>query len=315
MNIKEYVKTKADKQLGVEKNIFKHFKTVFRDEDDKFIPLAKLEELGYISKRTGEATERYWSFRYAHYKRTFKKEYKNVSKTKEIKAHRDKLAKDTSIDKADARKIKLKEKQDKIKVIRLANLEDYRKELRAMEFFSRPKGKRTEEEINNIQRLPKGFYKEDVDVMYCNLKTPYNLDRRSGYKTIWQVLALHASKDKDERALNSIAKDERPPQYLFVSWKTLSREVNKMLKKEACSSAWYRANYSETTPYNVINNSKVIARYPYNKMIEELGQRIVIDDEYGAILITNTNGIPRVLKSHGRNVQGSDTRNIIISSK
>jgi hypothetical protein len=126
---------------------------------------------------------------------------------------------------------------------------------------------------------------------HAGIQSPYDLNRRSGYKTIWQVLAENANS--------------------FVSHKKLHTEVNKRLAKDPTDkTGWYEANYkSKGKKYDTVNNAVVIARAPYNGIqsdgsvkpvsIEGLSQRVVIDTEQGVMLMTEVTE-PRQFKKRGR---------------
>ncbi len=111
---------------------------------------------------------------------------------------------------------------------------------------------------------------------HSGIPSPYDLERRSGYRVIWQVLA--ESHDK------------------VVPWDVLQKEVNDRLATEEKSAEWYERNYASQTDengdskqYDAHANAIVINRAPYNKRIEELHQRVIIASE-GAMLMTNVTG-------------------------
>jgi len=109
-----------------------------------------------------------------------------------------------------------------------------------------------------------------------DVPSPYDLNRRSGYRTIWQILAENANQ--------------------FVSVEDLQAEVNKRLKEEDAGD-WYERRYSET-PYDAETNAYVMTRAPYNVKIEAMAQRVVKEDE-GFMLMTEV-AEPRTLKKKGR---------------
>jgi len=125
---------------------------------------------------------------------------------------------------------------------------------------------------------------------YAGLPSPYDLRRRSGYKTIWQVLADNVGKE--------------------VSFDDLQAEVNKRLAEDPCDkNGWYEKNFaSKGEEYDSHYNVNVIARAPYNgiqsdgsvkeRSIEGYNQRVVIS-ETGATLLTNVTE-PRPFKNRGR---------------
>jgi hypothetical protein len=127
---------------------------------------------------------------------------------------------------------------------------------------------------------------------HAGIPSPFDLRRRSGYKTIWQVLAEHANK--------------------VVSWEDLQVEVNRRLRENVDGtdkSGWYEKNFaSQGEEYDTKYNAIVIARAPYNgiqsdgsvkeRSIEGLKQRVIISDE-GATLMTNVTE-PREFKKRGR---------------
>lgn len=124
-------------------------------------------------------------------------------------------------------------------------------------------------------KRPKKKY-EPGSQTYAGIPSPYNLNRRSGYRTIWQVFAENANE--------------------FVSVEDLHAEVNRRLAEEA--PEWYGDHYSDENPYDVEANAYVMTRKPYNAKIEAMKQRVVQEDE-GFKLMTNVT-TPRVLKKRGR---------------
>jgi hypothetical protein len=96
------------------------------------------------------------------------------------------------------------------------------------------------------------------------IKSPYDLNRRSGYKTIWQVLA--------ERHDTVVTNEE------------LHAEVNKRLATESDSSEWYASKYSSlkddlghAKEYPAVKNATdVMTRAPYNG-VSKVEDKIVID--------------------------------------
>jgi len=121
---------------------------------------------------------------------------------------------------------------------------------------------------------PKKTY-EPGSQTHAGIQSPYDLQRRSGYRAIWQVLA--------ERANQPVPISE------------LTVEVNSRLVVEA--PEWYNERYGEI-PYDVETNAYVMTRAPYNVKIEAMGQRVVQEGDY-FMLMTNVTE-PRVLKKVGR---------------
>jgi len=114
---------------------------------------------------------------------------------------------------------------------------------------------------------------------YSGISSPFKLDRRSGYKTIWQVLAEKS---------NSL-----------VPWSIIQGEVNERLSTEEKSKSWYFDNYIiNDFEYDAKSNCIMISRHPYNVRIERLSQRVLIGDE-GATLLTNVS-FAREFKKRGR---------------
>lgn len=134
------------------------------------------------------------------------------------------------------------------------------------------------EAVKNGEEPPKRQKKtyEAGSQTHADVPSPYDLNRRSGYRTIWQVLAEHANE--------------------FVSVEDLHTEVNSRLAAEA--PEWYGERYSDENPYDVEANAYVMTRAPYNAKIEAMDQRVVQEDE-GFKLMTNVT-TPRVLKKRGR---------------
>jgi len=124
-------------------------------------------------------------------------------------------------------------------------------------------------------KRPKKSY-EAGSQSHADVPSPYDLNRRSGYRTIWQVLAEKANE--------------------FVSIEDLHAEVNRRLAEEA--PEWYGERYSDAEPYDVEANAYVMTRAPYNAKIEAMAQRVVQEAE-GFKLMTDVT-TPRVLKKRGR---------------
>jgi len=103
---------------------------------------------------------------------------------------------------------------------------------------------------------------------HAGIESPFNLERRSGYKTIWQVLAESVDK--------------------IVPWDKLQKEVNKRLSEEDASKDWYKEKYvDEGKTYDTrYNAGKVLTRHPYCSKLEALNQRVYANDK-GARLATN----------------------------
>ena len=96
------------------------------------------------------------------------------------------------------------------------------------------------------------------------IKSPYDLERRSGYKTIWQVLA-----EKHNQV---------------VSNEELHAEVNKRLAEDPESAEWYADKYSSqeddlghAKEYPAVKNATdVMTRAPYNGVSKNADGEIVI---------------------------------------
>ena len=111
---------------------------------------------------------------------------------------------------------------------------------------------------------------------HATIESPYDLRRkRSGYATIWMVLAETAG--------------------TLVPWDTLSIEVNQRLAQNCNDhdNDWYEKNYASQKNddgtqkvYDVRYNAYVISRHPYDVRVEELKQRVCIS-EHGVTLLTN----------------------------
>ena len=110
---------------------------------------------------------------------------------------------------------------------------------------------------------------------HAEIASPYDLARRSGYRTIWQVLAENANE--------------------FVTIEALTAEVNDRLQKE--SPKWYNGRYADVA-YDVEANAYVMTRAPYNDKIEAMAQRVTQEAD-GFMLMTEV-ATPRVLKKRGR---------------
>lgn len=113
--------------------------------------------------------------------------------------------------------------------------------------------------------------------------SPYDLNRRSGYGVIWQVLAENVGQ--------------------FVPADTLTAEVNKRLREGA--PEWYDGHYSDENPYDVVANAYVMTRAPYNAKIEAMHQRVTQEAEGFKLSVDVTE--PRQLKKRGRKL-GSHNR-------
>lgn len=108
-----------------------------------------------------------------------------------------------------------------------------------------------------------------------DIPSPYDLERRSGYRVIWQVLAENVNE--------------------FVTSEDLHAEVNRRLSQEA--PEWYQDRYMDE-PYNVEQNANVMTRAPYNKVLESMQQRVVNENNSFKLMINVTE--PRQLKKRGR---------------
>jgi len=125
-----------------------------------------------------------------------------------------------------------------------------------------------------VPKRPKKTY-EPGSQSHADVPSPYDLNRRSGYRTIFQVLA--------ENVGNVVPTTE------------LHDEVNSRLQAEA--PEWYGARYSET-PYDVEANAYVMTRAPYNVKIEAMGQRVSQVDNGFVLNVDVTE--PRVYRKRGR---------------
>jgi len=112
---------------------------------------------------------------------------------------------------------------------------------------------------------------------HAEVPSPYDLNRRSGYRVIWQVLAEHVNE--------------------AVSREFLETEVRERLQAEA--PEWYNARYSEV-PYDVWANTIVINRAPYNEKIEAMRQRVSINDANTEVTLMTDVTEARVAKKRGR---------------
>lgn len=127
---------------------------------------------------------------------------------------------------------------------------------------------------------------------YMGVKSPFDLRRRSGNKTIWQVLVENVNQ--------------------FVSVDYLNFEVNdRMRNDESDKTGWYDRKFVQTgEKYDALQTAIVLSRAPYNGVnvktgevdpcsLEGMQQRIVVDEKLGVMLQTNVTE-PRQLKKRGR---------------
>lgn len=141
------------------------------------------------------------------------------------------------------------------------------------------------EALKNGLPVPKRAKKtyEPGSQTHNGIASPYDLNRRSGYGVIWQVLAENVGQ--------------------IVAFDVLTEEVNKRLKEVA--PEWYTTRYSNENPYDVIANAYVMTRAPYNVKIEAMQQRVTQDD--GGFKLSIDVAEPRQLKKRGRKL-GSKNR-------
>jgi len=111
-----------------------------------------------------------------------------------------------------------------------------------------------------------------------DVPSPYDLNRRSGYGVIWQVLAENVGQ--------------------VVPVETLNAEVNASLKDKY--PEWYttKKGYGDDSQYDTETNAYVMTRKPYNAVIESMAQRVTQEDD-GFMLSINVTE-PRTLKKRGR---------------
>jgi hypothetical protein len=128
---------------------------------------------------------------------------------------------------------------------------------------------------------------------HAGIESPFNLERRSGYKTIWQILAESVGE--------------------LVPFDILQTAVNERLATEEASSEWYEKKYSSQTDesgevkqYDTHANAIVINRHPYNTRIEALQQRVVISAD-GVTLLTDV-AEPRENRRVGRRPLSDEER-------
>lgn len=287
---------KANETVKNEKKKFNGY----RGKDNKFLKKEVAIEEGLCSKRTGEPTQKYWKLRKNVQLRKMKEQLRaEAQKAKDVEAKAKAKVKAKAKAVKEAEKAKEAEERQEL-------LNQYRKEL--LEAGQAPA------DVAKVNRLPRNYGKEVEVQIFADLKSPYDLNRRSGYASIWKKLAENASAGNDKKALNALKENERIPKECFVSWKKLSNAVNKDLSSN--SADWYKKEYTDNGKvYDVNYNAKVIARHPYNVRIEELGQRVIVDPEFGAMLISDTKGTPRILKRKGRKVNGEDNRHVVILEK
>ena len=210
-----------------------------------------------------------------------------IEKANKLKAKKAKIAEKAKKLKAEAKlkaeKAKARKKAKEIKLKEQAEADAKRQEILAK--FQ----KEAEEAGLPIpKRIPRK--KKDAQLYEANdgtmIPSPYDLERRSGYKIIWQVLA--------ERHDEVISNEE------------LHAEVKKRLASDPESAEWYHEKYSshldelgmpEEYPV-IINAATVMTRPPYNGVnkknhsiinpisLEGLNQRIIAGTR-GIMLKTN----------------------------
>ena len=199
-------------------------------------------------------------------------ERERAKRKKEGEKQRSAKAKAKAEAKEKAQAEREKKRQEKIKKAEELSKERSEKLKRFQEEALRV-GLPTPQRLPRKQRVAGEIIAEDGTVIKC----PYDMDRRSGYKVIWQVLA-----EKHDQV---------------VSNEELHKEVNKRLAEDPESAEWYREKYSSIlddlgmpSEYPVVKNAAdVMTRHPYNGVkktasgeyivnpisIEGLGQRIV----------------------------------------
>jgi hypothetical protein len=242
-------------------------------KDNKFISLERALDLKWISKTTGLATKKYASDKATEAKA---KERATAKKDREKQAKIEAKAKDKA--KRDAKK----EREAQAKTV--AKAKEAKRKERIKEKFAREEqaiadAKVKKEALAQLKieakavglpepkRLPRKSVvaQEYTAIDGTVLKSPYKLDRRSGYRIIWQVLA------------------ERHDQ--IVSNDYLHDEVNKRLAEDPATAKWYVDTYSSKTDalgqakdYPVITNAAtVMTRHPYNGVTRLANDQMKVD--------------------------------------
>jgi len=141
-----------------------------------------------------------------------------------------------------------------------------------------------EAEKNGLERpiRPKKSYVAGSQE-HNGVASPYDLNRRSGYGTIWQVLAEHVGE--------------------VVPSVTLNAEVNQRLAETA--PEWYAKKGYDVTPYDAVTNAYVMTRRPYNETIEAMQQRVTQEGDGFKLAINVTE--PRELKKRGPKAKAKET--------
>jgi hypothetical protein len=282
----------------------------------KFVSMDMALRLGWISKRTGEVTQKYLKHKESLVAKKARlaakaesekqakilakekaKAKKERAKEKELQAKADAKAKILAkkerekqrIQKAkEAEEAKIQRAKEKVKAKEDKIQEQLEAKAKREETLARFQKEAEEAGLPIPKRLPRKQKKAQVYEANDGtlIPSPYDLERRSGYKVIWQVLA--------ERHDEVVSNEE------------LHAEVNKRLSSDPESAEWYHDKYSsrldelgqpEEYPV-IINAATVMTRPPYNGVnkknhsiinpisLEGLNQRIIAGTR-GIMLKTN----------------------------
>jgi len=113
---------------------------------------------------------------------------------------------------------------------------------------------------------------------FGDLKSPYDLNRRSGQRLIWQALAANPNQT--------------------MTRAELQEKVNEAYKAEFPD--YYNRKYTDAEPFDTWTTAIVMNRAPFNAKIEELNQRVDVDTvAETVILLTDVTDV-RQPKKRGR---------------
>jgi hypothetical protein len=119
---------------------------------------------------------------------------------------------------------------------------------------------------------------KNPDQEFNGLKSPYDLNRRSGQRLIWQVLA--------ENLGNVLTREQ------------LQDEV--VAKYKAEFPEYYAKKYTDEAPFDTWTTAVVMNRAPFNAKIEALQQRVEVDTVKETITLLTDVSEPRQPKKRGR---------------
>ena len=121
-------------------------------------------------------------------------------------------------------------------------------------------------------------YAKNSDQKMGDLHSPYDLNRRSGQRLIWQALASSSN--------TTMTRAE------------LQEKVAKAYRAEF--PEYYNAKYTNDAPFDSWTTVIVMNRAPFNAKIEALKQRVEVDTIAETVMLMTDVAEPRVAKKRGR---------------